>query len=142
MTEPPLSADSFSERLARLCIQGGIWELPKALQDRHILFKSMQLQFDVASTYSEAQVNERLSTWMCEVAPGLDSDTANLRRNLVDFRYLSRESDGRAYRVSREAFEYASEVDHLDPATILRDARALRERRRRERSKPFEQGSL
>jgi len=142
MTEPPLSAVSFSERLARLCIQGGIWELPKSLKDRHILFKSMQLQFDATRSHSEPEVNERLSTWMREVAPGLDSDTANLRRYLVDFRYLSREPDGRAYRVSREAYKFASEVDNLDPASILRDARALRERRRQERSKPSEQGSL
>ena len=138
MTEPPLSAVSFSERLARLCIQGGIWELPKSLKDRHILFKSMQLQFDATRSHSEPEVNERLSTWMREVAPGLDSDTANLRRYLVDFRYLSREPDGRAYRVAQEAFEFASQVDALDPVTILREARATRDRRRQEQSRTSE----
>lgn len=135
MTDLPLSAEPFSERLARLCIQGGTWELPKALRDRHILLKSMQLQFDNTRTYSESEVNVHLSTWMHEVAPGLDSDVANLRRNLVDFGYLSRDSDGRAYRVAREAFQFAPEVDLLDPVGILNDARMRREERRQKQAK-------
>lgn len=134
MTEAPLSAQTFSERLARLCIQGGPWDLPKALQDRHILLKSMQLQFDSQTTYSEPQVNERLADWMREVAPSLVSDVANLRRNLVDYKYLSRDAEGRAYRVVKEAFSFAPEVDRLNPAAILHAARASREQRRREQA--------
>lgn len=136
-----LPAEEFAHRLARLCIQGGVWELPKTLKDRHILFKSMQLQFDGSTSYSEAQVNERLSTWMSEVAPGLDSDVANLRRNLVDFGYLSREADGRAYRVARETFAFAADVEGMDPVSILRDARASREQRRVEQSQRPKKGT-
>jgi hypothetical protein len=126
-----ISAEFFSKRLARLCLAGGTWSLPKSVQDRQILMKSMQLLFNAARDYSEKEVNQLLEAWLSDVAPALDSDHVILRRLLVDHGYLVRSSDGGVYRVGPGGSDFEAAVSHVDPVRIMQDARAAEAERKK-----------
>lgn len=107
--------------------------MPTSLRDKHILLKSMQLQFSREASFTEREVNGQLESWMRDIAPGLDSDVANLRRMLVDYGYLIREPDGSRYNVGGDGTPFAADVNHLDPVAMLRDAQSQRAERKRTR---------
>lgn len=122
-SEAPWSAKLFSTRLARLCLTGGTTAIPRSWQDRHILFKSMQLLFKCGVAYSEAEVNKLLDHWQREVGSHMEGDRATFRRFLVDHGYLSRSTDGSRYAAGGDSGRFESEVNNLDPVEIIRNAR-------------------
>jgi tRNA(adenine34) deaminase len=100
-----------------------------------VLLAAAALAFDPDASYSEAQVNERLQTWIAGPGRMVDTDHAELRRFLVDMRLLSRDGYGRSYRrvpasgSLADALEGLSGIDLIAIASDARDARAARKAR-------------
>ncbi|MEN6409192.1 MAG: DUF2087 domain-containing protein, partial [Anaerolineaceae bacterium] len=100
------------------------------------LFKSMMLTLKTDVTYTEKEINQKLSAWIDEVGGKLELvDFGTLRRGLVDNGYLTRNRDGSVYQVSvpgpaSPVFEDA--VNGVDPAEAVVNGRAEIERRKRE----------
>lgn len=65
--------------------------IPKKEKDKVLLFDYLITFFDKEIIYTEKEINNILREFY--------SDYAILRRYLVDFGYLSRESDGSSYTV-------------------------------------------
>ena len=57
-------------------------------------------------------------------ARGRGLDHVELRRTLVDHGYLTRTTDGRRYRLQPRLLSFASDVDFVDIAAVLAEARA------------------
>lgn len=75
---------------------GSLKELPTSQQRLHAVLTYVVQVFEPGQHYSEKAVNELLKPFF--------SDTASLRRSLVDFNYLDRERNGSAYwRVEKPA---------------------------------------
>ena len=116
-----ITADAFRERLVELCLKSGMAGFPRRPRDRHILLKSVALTLDVRATYTEQQVDRKLTSWLGDVGRSIGIDRVNLRRLLVEEGYIGRERDGSRYWVaalgpSRGAFEprFEPQIDELD----------------------------
>lgn len=130
MPEPVITAELFRKRLARLCLSGEMTALPRSQQDRHILFKSMQLAFRHDVNYSERDVNDLLDQWRDKVGSNLECDCVSLRRSLVDHGYLLRTTDGSRYTVGQGSCLFEPDVDLLDPRQVIETAHRDREQRK------------
>ncbi len=116
-----IGIDEFVERLCRIGVDRGPRRFPRRPRDREILFKSIRMQLDPMSDYSEPEINALLERWRERIAPEVEVDHVTLRRLMVDYGELERTRDGATYRVGYPprpaAFEL--EIDDLDlPATI------------------------
>ncbi len=138
MDQRPITADEFSQRLARLCLTAAGVDLPRKHRDRQILLHSVALCLSPDRFYSERELNREILLWLSEVGMKLEVDHAALRRYLIDDNYLERAADGSSYRRSRSrcADLFASDVDELDPRAIVENALiAAREHRDRFRAR-------
>jgi hypothetical protein len=68
---------------------GRLKTIPAQRKKLAAVLRHVSLAFEVGKRYTEKQVNEILSRF--------HDDTASLRRELIGFKFLSRESDGSAY---------------------------------------------
>jgi hypothetical protein len=111
-----ISVEEFVERLCRLGADRGPRRFPRRGRDREILFKSITMGMDSARVYREREVDALLLCWSRDVAPAIETDHVKLRRHLVDYGYLERTRDGRAYRVGFPArpMAFDLEVDEID----------------------------
>lgn len=129
-----VTPEEFRRRLTALCLSGGKKGLPRKRRDQLILLKSIALSFSPDRKYTEADVNAQIKTWLVDVGRSVGMDHVTFRRLLVDDGFLVRDDEGTAYRVGRapdrEIFE--ASVDEIDPSTVIAEARAERERRKRE----------
>ncbi len=74
-----------------------------------VLMGTAALGLDPARRYAEKELNAALAAWLeCFSRPG-GLDYVTLRRYLIDFRFVDRESDGSAYWVDRD--ELAQEFE-------------------------------
>jgi hypothetical protein len=133
-----ITLDEFVERLCRLGGDPGPRPFPRARRDREILIESIVVRLDSARVYSEAEINDALKAWLCEVAPAIATDHVTLRRLLVDHGRLERRADGRAYQVGFPARVVAFELDvyDVDVAATVAAYRAHVEERRKRRRPP------
>ncbi len=84
----------------RLCVRSRLSLGSLQSGRRHdfaVVLAAAALGFDEATTYTEAEVNERLSAWLAEAGAMIDSDHVALRRLLVDMRLLDRDGYGKRY---------------------------------------------
>lgn len=131
-----ITKEVFVKRLVDLCVRSGMKEFPKSEMDQHILFKSMMITMGTGVTYTEKEINQKLSNWIDEVGGKLEMvDFGTLRRWLVDNGYLTRNREGSAYQVAvpgpaSPVFEDA--VSSVDPVEAVVNGRAEIERRKRE----------
>ena len=127
----PITATEFKDRLQTLLVRGGgSW--PRDPRDEQILLRSIIVRFDPARAYAEKEVNEELMGWREEIGQSVDDDHVRLRRYLVDAGYMTRDPAGRRYQVdaARAAEAFAPEVEALDPAVIVAEARQRAEARK------------
>ncbi|MBP2241398.1 hypothetical protein J2Z40_001961 [Cytobacillus eiseniae] len=73
---------------------GILKELPSKEKRKVIIFLELIKKFESGVTYSEKEVNERLSC--------IYADFALLRRYLIDYQLLKRSKDGRDYWVNED----------------------------------------
>lgn len=128
-----ITAAELEERLVSICLGGPLTGLPRRDRDKAILLASATLWMDPDSVYSEAEVNERLQSWLSEVCPSLGLDFVTLRRELVDRNYLDRDDSGRHYAPGRGpvSWRFADDVGRLDPRqTITRGITEKSERKK------------
>jgi hypothetical protein len=137
MTEAPITAREFQERLALLCATANAG-LPRRRRDRHILLRSIVGTLDAKASYSEKSLNVALKEWISQVGAGIAIDHVTLRRYLVDAGYLSRDSGGSTYQVhpaGRGEVAFEPEVGNVDPIAVVRAAREQAAIGKRERSR-------
>ncbi len=73
--------------------KGKVAIYPSKLRSKHIVLEYLSEKFDNEVVYSEAEVNEILKEHHTF------EDWARLRRDLVDFKYMSRSQDGARYKL-------------------------------------------
>jgi len=135
-TNQPVTKEYFNKRLADLCLKSGLQDLPKDMTDRHILLKSALLTIgQPGKSFSEKEINEKLELWSLIVGPVKFLDPVTMRRNLIDYGYLTRSNDGSAYQVAQPGphmvlFDEA--VEGLDVTQVLTAAREEIARRKKE----------
>ncbi len=92
-----MNLSDFSKRLAQLCTGSPLVNFPTRSNSRHILLKSIAIEFESGVEYSEKEVNDVILHWLEVVGRRVVIDHVNLRRGLVDERYLKRKRDGGTY---------------------------------------------
>src|SRR5262249_54372727 len=129
-----IGLDEFVERLCRICADPGTRPFPRARRDREILVQSIVMGLDSGRTYSEAEINEHLESWLRDIARSIETDHVTLRRLLVDWGRLERTASGSSYRVGfpPKATAFALEVYDVDLKATLAAYREYDVRRRRE----------
>jgi hypothetical protein len=132
----PITVDQFTARLGAICARESQSGLPGKQADRLIVLKSVIMTMEPGRTYTAVEMTEAMKRWMATVGPGLGTDHATLRRELVDSRLLARDADGTSYWIlspgPRDG-DFAPGVSALDPAAIVEQARARIEQKKRER---------
>lgn len=132
----PITVDQFTTRLGAVCARGSQSGLPGKEADRLIVLKSVILTMEPGRTYTASEAAEAMKRWMAAVGPGLGTDHATLRRELVDSRLLARDADGTSYWIPSPGprdGDFAPEVSGLSPSAIVEEARARIEQKKRER---------
>jgi DNA-binding transcriptional ArsR family regulator len=89
-----LSGDAFEKKVFDnfLDEEGRIKAMPAQEKKYLVLLKHLSKAFEPGVRYSEKQVNEILLRY--------NEDTALLRRDLIDYKFMERESGGRSYWLS------------------------------------------
>ena len=133
--EQTITKEFYVKRLGELCLKSGLTGFPKNDLDQQILLKSAVLTIGRAGSFTESEINDKLETWVRQIAQIKNVDRVTLRRRLVDSGYLTRAGDGSSYQVVQpgahaELFDEA--VDQVDPAEAIRMAREEIERRKGE----------
>lgn len=92
------TAEERTKTIEAFFKDGVLRELPGKEKRKIIILLELIKQFESGVTYSEKEVNERLS-WIY-------ADFAILRRYLVDYHLLERSNDCREYWVNEELAEH------------------------------------
>ena len=134
-TGEKITAAEFSKRLAGLCLTSGLAGFPRKERDRQILLKSVVMTMDRTLEYTEPEIDDRLIYWLTDIARSVQFDHVSLRRLLVDYGYLYRDSAGSSYRVvpaGRGGVVFDAEVDELDVYSVIGAAmKAAQDRKRK-----------
>jgi hypothetical protein len=113
--------------LKRLLANGPLTGYPTRRADQDLLLRLGAARFDPKRSYSEAQVNEILRTWLATFCAPYGIDHVSMRRYLVDARLLLRDSAGARYRVGAPAVPVDAE-----PAQVLAEIQRERAARKRQ----------
>jgi hypothetical protein len=119
-----IAASDFIRRLKALA-RGGVGPgLPRREQDRHVLLKAVALELADKLPCSERDLGIALQGWLASAGPRVDVDPVSLRRALVDFGYLRRDTAGRRYEpCASHAARFAPEVEALVPLDLMASVR-------------------
>ena len=118
MSPIPITHHQFTQRLTALCVESKAgW--PTKRSDRLILMKSAILTLTPDRVYTEREINDALQYWLFEVGSSLSLDHVVLRRYLVDDGFLSRESNGSAYRVHSGYQKWATFEPAVETTDVL-----------------------
>ena len=98
--ERPIGSDEFAGRLVDFCLKSGLTGIPRRARDQHILLKSVVLTLDSTKEYTEGEIDDKLAFWLSDIARSIDFDRVTLRRWLLNEECLTRERDGKRYKVS------------------------------------------
>lgn len=104
-----MDTTEYAERVAKLFGRGMAVTLPKQQPDQLALMGAASFALDPKRRFTEPEINDALAAWLQQVSPKGGLDYVSLRRYLIEFRFLARESDGRAYWVDQD--ELAQEFD-------------------------------
>ena len=128
-----MNLSDFSKRLAQLCFGSPLVNFPTRSNSRHILLKSIAIEFESGVEYTGKEVNDVILHWLEVVGMRVVIDHVNLRRGLVDERYLKRKRDGSTYFLGIEDpadVGFPETLSPADVATHLETEWAKREERR------------
>lgn len=127
-----ITENEFKQILAKQCLSSGGAGLPRKDRDKQVVYKSILMTIDTARTYSEKELNEALKKWLADVGRNIETDHVNLRRTLIDERYLTRDPAGTEYQVNTDIIAdlFEPDVDSIDPVAVIEEAIKLKEERR------------
>lgn len=109
--------------------------MPRKVQDRHIIMKSIVLTLDAGEEYTEKQIDEKLKLWLANIWSSVGLDHVTLRRQLVELKYLERNMDGSCYRVCASEpgqSMFKSDVENIDIYEVIHACRDSIEQKRQE----------
>ncbi len=129
-----MDATDYAARLGKLLGVGVPLTWPKQGEDQMALMGAAALGLEPARRYSEKELNVALAAWLERFSRPGGLDHVTLRRYLIDFRFVDRESDGSAYWVDRDelAQEFELSVFDLKTQAIVDAVKAERAERRRQ----------
>lgn len=118
--------------LRRLFHGGALRRLPRNPRDADLLMALALTGLDADAALDESEINLHLMAWLNGIVADNGPDHVTLRRNLVDFGFLRRSSDGVIYRVERERIDevLGPEAGSVDARAILAAVEAERRERR------------
>jgi hypothetical protein len=119
-----ITCDNFKKRMVDLCLRSGLTEFPTKRRDQLVLLKSIAISFDATKAYTEAEVNQRIKTWLADLGCFSGWDHFMLRRRLVDESFLNRERDGSCYRIcltGPSGVDFDPAIAELDVVEVLRE---------------------
>ncbi|HET9578881.1 MAG TPA: DUF2087 domain-containing protein [Usitatibacter sp.] len=117
--------------LARMLANGPMTAVPKRPADQELLGLLAAARFEPRRGYREREVNEMLESWLATFTEPYGIDHVTLRRLLVDLRLLVRTTSGSLYELDEARLAQLEGLRDIDPAQVLSDVRAERERRKR-----------
>lgn len=125
-----ITAELFSKRFVTLVQQSR--GLPKKPQDRHILWIGASSMLEPGRSYSEADLNERLSRWCSRFGEQVELDHVTLRRYLIDAGYIDRDSAGNIYMLAQTPPDWSHdpEIRTLDLDLLVLEAERERAARK------------
>ena len=129
----------LAPRLASLVVKHGLSPSLLSDDDRSLLFALAASAFEPRRIYREREVNDVLTGWLTGTGSMLRVDHVELRRWLVDARFIARDPYGHAYvRSAEEARRAAALLGGGDAVALVRaveavraEARQMREAKRR-----------
>jgi len=128
-----ITQDQFIATIVNLCVRGAAKDMPRKMQDRHVLLKSVALTMEKGYKYSAQEVNLHLKAWLSDIGKSLTIDHVSLRRFLIDEGYLAKNPEGTSYWVSSPVFTlvfFAPEVEKLVINDIILEARVVQEQKK------------
>ena len=132
----------FRKRLEVLCLNKGSPCLPKKYNDQQILFKSIILTLKPEKSYTEIEINDAIKKWLAEIGREIDVDHVTLRRSLIDEEYLSRDNEGKIYKLINDRDNlFEPEINMADPSLIIKEALILREQKKKQFIEKKESGA-
>jgi hypothetical protein len=98
---------------------------------------SIVLSLNPQKQYSEKSINETIIEWLRKMASKSYLDYVMLRRYLIDFGLLERDPAGYRYYVaeSKIAHLFGKSIRTIDPFSLVREFRAQREARRKNKER-------
>ena len=129
-----ITASQFAKSFASLILGGRV--MPKKQISQHILFFSATLALQPDREYAEKELNEILGAWSSQFGGNFNLDHVTLRRYLVDTGYLTRDASGSSYRLGDgdPLTSFDDAIREIDLVVLVREAKANRERRKRQYS--------
>ena len=120
--------------LRRLLSNGPLTGYPTRRTDEDLLLRMAASRFEFGRSYSEAEVNDILRTWLDTFCAPYGIDHVTMRRRLVDTRFLVRDTAGTEYHLAAAAARELVRDTTLnqDPAHVLEEIRHEREARKRQ----------
>lgn len=122
MEQRKISPLDFKAKLIKLCGKNKLMQFPKGYEARLVLLGSIILRLKPKREYSEKEINEFIVEWLDKTAHKKSSlDYVTLRRYLVDFGLLIRDSAGYKYKFSKSNFArfFDSSVMSVSPFDIV-----------------------
>jgi hypothetical protein len=126
--KPPAAApvDRFAALALRHHISPGVL-LSTHPRDFAVVLAAAVQSFPSSRTFNEREVNAVLRDFLAGAGSMLGTDHVELRRWLVDFHLLDRDSYGRAYTAGTPTADFADIVRQLEGVDLLAVAHAARE---------------
>ncbi|MBN2080840.1 DUF2087 domain-containing protein [bacterium] len=128
-----ISVQDFRKRIVNLLAKSALTSLPRKDTDKLCLLLALAERFERGRDYAEIEVNEVLQRWLNANSPEGNIDHVNLRRLMVDFKFLARSSDGLAYRLDPDGSGFTAfspEVLELNIAELIEEEKQAIEARR------------
>jgi hypothetical protein len=117
--------------LKRLLVNGPLTGYPARPADQELIIELAALKLDAAATYREPELNAVLKDWLATFCAPFGIDHVTLRRELVDRRFLSRDTAGASYAVNRERIAAVTADGTVEPGAVLAEIHHEREARKR-----------
>lgn len=119
-----ISRESFEAKFPHLVL--GRYLVPKKRHERRMLLLSTVCDLDADRSYSEAEINGHLKSWIERFGMDLSVDHVTLRRYLVDEAILDRDPSGSQYSLSHEDryFTYDRSIRSVDLDSLVSQARS------------------
>lgn len=128
-----MDIQTFSKRLNDMCLGSGLTGLPRSIENRLLLLKSVALTLDRGALYTEKEINRLLRSWLLHIGITIQLDHVNLRRCLIDEGFLERTKDGSAYWMGSNpngSQLFDTSVEACDPLGTILSGKSVREQRK------------
>lgn len=131
-----ISAQQARESLKRLFKGGPVERMPRKEEDLRLILALAASGLTPGVEYAEEEINDYLMEWLGTFTSSIGMDHVTVRRYLVDYCFLLRDSAGAVYTTNQTVISAVieSEARSLQPKEIYREVQLDREQRKRARA--------